>query len=240
MPQLCCNATGASEPADGSAAASAPLRPRASLHPLPRPPWLSATVNHQPPATSCVTTTTTRTPRGAPVSREAAGAALVSTRLRRQHLPVHTRLLLLRAKLEVLAPLNAVHSPLLALRALQTQRDLLCRLRLLVEDGLGLPPEPSLLAVVPPLAYARATTAQRREPPNATVLPAAPPPPPSSAPWREQSVARASEITHPVQRWTPCPSCTATPSSWCASCTSGRRYSSASACSPARWRPHTL
>ena len=52
---------------------------------------------------------------------------------------------------------------LLALAALHTQRNLLRRLRLFVEHGLGLPTVAGLLPVVPPLAWAneRLAKAQR-------------------------------------------------------------------------------
>ena len=65
---------------------------------------------------------------------------------------------LLGAKLEVLRALDHQVGLGLALLAFKAQGDLLGGLRLLVEDGLGLPPEPSLLAVVPPLACVRAIT----------------------------------------------------------------------------------
>lgn len=60
--------------------------------------------------------------------------------------------LLLSANLKVLAPLDRVHVHGLADLALQAQHDLLRRLGLFVEDGLGLPSEPGLLPVVAPLA----------------------------------------------------------------------------------------
>ena len=59
---------------------------------------------------------------------------------------------LLVADLEVLSALDWLQAHGLAVGARQSQRDLLGGLRLLVEDGLGLPPEPSLLRVVPALA----------------------------------------------------------------------------------------
>lgn len=52
----------------------------------------------------------------------------------------------------MLAPLDRVHVHRLADLALQAQHDLLGRLGLFVEDGLGLATEPGLLAVVAPLA----------------------------------------------------------------------------------------
>merc|ERR1719231_475106 len=61
------------------------------------------------------------------------------------------RLGLLVADLKVLRALDGLQPNGLAVGAGQTQRDLLCSLRLLMEDGLRLPSKPSLLVVVPPL-----------------------------------------------------------------------------------------
>ena len=60
--------------------------------------------------------------------------------------------LLLAADLKVLAPLDRVHVHGLAHLALQAQHDLLRRLGLFVEDGLGLAAKARLLAVVAPLS----------------------------------------------------------------------------------------
>ena len=60
--------------------------------------------------------------------------------------------LLLSADLKVFAPLDRVHVHGLAHLALQAQHDLLRRLGLFVEDGLGLAAEPGLLPVVAPLS----------------------------------------------------------------------------------------
>ena len=67
---------------------------------------------------------------------------------------VHRALLLLGvgANLEVLAALDRLLRDALALGALQLEHDLLRGLRLLVEDGLGLTAETTLLAVVTTLA----------------------------------------------------------------------------------------
>jgi hypothetical protein len=61
-------------------------------------------------------------------------------------------LLLVATKLEVLAPLQRQLLLRLALAALKTQHDLLGRLRLLVEDGLGLTTVTRLLSVITTLA----------------------------------------------------------------------------------------
>ena len=75
--------------------------------------------------------------------------------------------LLVAADLERLAPLDGVHANRLAGVALQAQHDLLRRLRLLVEHGLGLTAETTLLAVVATLACSfggtRAETTRREE-----------------------------------------------------------------------------
>ena len=64
--------------------------------------------------------------------------------------------LLVTTDLEVLAALDGVHAHSLAGVALQAEHDLLGGLRLLVEHGLGLTAETSLLAVVATLACSRA------------------------------------------------------------------------------------
>ena len=61
--------------------------------------------------------------------------------------------LLVTTNLEVLAALDGLHAHRLADVALQAENDLLGGLRLLVEDGLGLTAETTLLAVVTTLAY---------------------------------------------------------------------------------------
>jgi len=58
---------------------------------------------------------------------------------------------LVSTKLEVLASLDVRLVLVLALSALKTERNLLCRLSLLVEDRLGLTTETGLLPVVPSL-----------------------------------------------------------------------------------------
>merc|ERR1719330_358896 len=61
-------------------------------------------------------------------------------------------LLRVRAQLEVLGPLDGLHALGLALGALKLQHDLLCRLGLLVEHGLGLSSEALLLLLVAPVS----------------------------------------------------------------------------------------
>ena len=96
---------------------------------------------------------------------------------------------LLGAKLEVLAALDGQLEALLALFALKTQGDLLGRLGLLVEHGLGLAAEPLLLPVVTALAW---------------------------EPRRREGVTRnhntrdkqKQQAPHPAQSRTPCRPCT--------------------------------
>merc|ERR1712087_93561 len=68
------------------------------------------------------------------------------------HLVCTLALRFLVANLKVLCPLDWSQADGLAVRACQSQRNLLGGLRLLVEDRLCLPAKASLLAVVPPLA----------------------------------------------------------------------------------------
>ena len=91
-------------------------------------------------------------------SSEGNPASLARAVWRAPPLTVETGLLLLGAKLEVLAALDRELGLLLALAALHTQRDLLCGLRLLVENGLRLSTETALLPVVPPLACEKGST----------------------------------------------------------------------------------